>query len=216
MFRRVILMIAFAALALPLAARKRPMGAPLVRLPDKVLELTVFWLPTPAQKCANWAWAVAVEAMLKSQQVTIKQNAWVQKANYGEVCIDAAPTLEQLAKVIDGAYVLDDGRHVRLQSVYFAGAPTIPDDLIAPLRQGRPVLLYWKSRALVVRAVKYDEYVYPNGQRMFEITEMRLVDALLTGAERELTFVNGRDDPADIGGVFHVVVIEDKRQPWQR
>ena len=72
-----------AALALPLAAEKKPKGAPLMRLPDQTVELTAFWLPTPVQKCANWAWAVAVEAMLKSQQVAIKQNTWVQKANNG-------------------------------------------------------------------------------------------------------------------------------------
>lgn len=209
-------MTLLATLALPLYADKKPKTAPLMRLPNQSVELKAFWLPTPVQKCTNWAWAVAVEAMLKSQQVAIKQNDWVQKANYGEVCIDTAPALEALAKVIDGAYVLDDGRHVRLESRYILGAPTIPDDLIAPLRQGLPVLLFWKSRALVVRAATYDEYIYPNGQRMFQIKELKLVDPLLTGKQRELSFVNGRDDPADIGGVFHVVVVPEKQFPWQR
>jgi hypothetical protein len=215
MILRIATYLAIAVLALPLAAGKKPKGAPLMRLPDQTVELTAFWLPTPVQKCTNWAWAVAVEAMLKTQQVTIKQNAWVMKAsNMGEVCIEVAPTLERLAKVIDGDYVLDDGRHVRLESRYLSGAPTVPDDLIAPLRQGRPVLLFWKSRALVVRSVTYDEYVYPNGQRMFEIKEMKLVDPLLTGKQRELSFVNGRDNAGDIGGTFHVVVIPEKKQTW--
>ncbi len=214
MFRRYLIVTLCAALALPLYSEKKPKGAPLMRLPDQTVELTAFWLPTPVQKCTNWAWAVAVEAMLKSQQVTIKQNAWVQKANYGEVCIDTAPSMAALAKVIDGAYVLDDGRHVRLESRYISGAPTIPDDLIAPLRLGHPVLLFWKSRALVVRAAIYDEYIYPNGQRMFQIKEIKLVDPLLTGKLREFSFVNGRDDPAEIGGIFHVVVIPDQQQKW--
>jgi hypothetical protein len=216
MFPRLLIFLLLAALALPLYSDKKPKGAPLMRLPDQTVELTAFWLPTPVQKCTNWAWAVAVEAMLKSQQVAIKQNVWVQKANYGEVCIDTVPALEALAKVIDGAYVLDDGRHVRLESRYISGAPTIPDDLIAPLRLGHPVLLFWKSRALVVRAATYDEYIYPNGQRMFQIKEMKLVDPLLTGKQREFSFVNGRDDPAEIGGVFHVVVVPEKQFPWQR
>lgn len=216
MFRRAIFGFVLLACALPLAADKKPKGAPLMRLPDQTVELAAFWLPTPVQKCTNWAWAVAVEAMLKSQQVAIKQNDWVQKANYGEVCIDAVPKLEALAKVIDGAYVLDDGRHVRLESRYISGAPTIPDDLIAPLRQGLPVLLFWKSRALVVRAATYDEYIYPNGQRMFQIKELKLVDPLLTGKQREFSFLNGRDDPADIGGIFHVIVVPEKQFPWQR
>ncbi len=213
--RRLLILTLLGALALPLWAGKKT-GAPLMRFKDKTVELTAFWLPTPAQKCTNWAWAAAIEAMLRSQQVTIKQNAWVQKANYGEVCIDAAPTVEALAKVIDGPYVLDDGRHVRLESRYIAGVPTAPDDLIAPLRQGQPVLLFWKSRALVVRAVTYDEYIYPNGQRMFQIKEMKLVDPLLTGKEREASFVNGRDNPSEISGVFRVVVVEEKRFQWQR
>ncbi len=211
---RAIIISILVLLALPMAAGKKPNGAPLVRLADQSVELKAFWLPTPAQKCTNWAWAVAVEAMLKAQQVSIRQNDWVMKADRGELCIDTPPTLERLTKVIDGNYVVDDGRHVRLQSHYTAGAPTAPDDLVAPLRQGRPVLMFWKSRALVVRAVTYDEYVYPNGQRMFQIKELKLVDPLLSGKEREVSFINGRDDAGEIGGMFQVEVIPEKVQRW--
>jgi hypothetical protein len=214
MFRRALILCSLLALALPLAAGKKSTGASLVRLPEQTAELKALWLPTPVQKCTNWAWAAAVEAMLKSQQVTIKQNAWVVKADLGEVCIDAAPTMEKLARVVEGAYVLDDGRHVRLQARYVSGAPRLPDDLILPVRQGRPVLLFWRSRALVVRAVVYDEYIYPNNQRLFQIKEIRLVDPLLTGKQREVSFVNGRDDPGELGGIFLVVVIPDKVQSW--
>ena len=214
MFRRALILCVLLALALPLAAGNKSKGAPLVRLPEQTAELKALWLPTPVQKCTNWAWAAAVEAMLRSQQVTMKQNAWVAKADLGEVCVDAVPTMEKLARVVEGAYVLDDGRHVRLQALYISGAPRVPDDLILPLRQGRVVLLFWRSRALVVRAVVYDEYIYPNNQRMFQIKEIRLVDPLLTGKQREVSFVNGRDDPAEIGGMFHVVVIPDKQQAW--
>jgi hypothetical protein len=35
-----------------------------VRLQDQIAELNALWLPTPAQKCTNWAWAAVVEAML--------------------------------------------------------------------------------------------------------------------------------------------------------
>ncbi len=216
MLRRVGVIALVVACVLPIRADNKPKGAPLVKLPDNVVELKAFWLPTPAQKCTNWAWAVAIEAMLKAQQVTLKQNFWVQKADYGELCIDRAPTLERLAKVIDGEYILEDGRKVRLQSRYITGAPTIPDDVIAPLRQGRPVLLFWNSRALVLRAAVYDEYIYPNGQRMFQIKEMKLVDPLLTGKAREVSFVNGRDNADDIGGVFQVDVIRKEEMQWTR
>jgi hypothetical protein len=216
MFPRPLIFCILLALVLPLAAGNKTKGAPLLRLPEQTAELKALWLPTPVQKCTNWAWAAAVEAMLRSQQVTIKQNSWVAKADLGEVCIEAAPTMEKLARVVEGAYVLDDGRHVRLQARYISGAPRIPDDLIMPVRQGRPVLLFWKARALVVRAVVYDEYIYPNNQRLFQIKEIRLVDPLLTGKEREVSFVNGRDDPAEIGGIFHVVVIPEDPMPWKK
>lgn len=212
MIRRIVLLALIAAL--PLVAGNKPKGAPLVRLADQRVELKAFWMPTPAQKCANWAWAAVVEAMLRAQQVTIRQNAWVQKANYGEVCIETAPTVEALARVIDGSYVLDDGRHVRLQSRYIVGAPTAPDDLIISLRRGRPLLMFWKSRAFVVHAVVYDEYVYPNGQRMFQIKEIKLLDPLLSGKQREVSFVNGHDNPGEVGGVFRVEVVPDKQQKW--
>ncbi len=214
MMRKIVLACVLFTAAIAAGGDKKPQGAQLVKLADKTVELKVFWLPTPVQKCTNWAWAVAVEAMLKAQQVTLKQNYWVSKANLGEVCVDDAPTMEGLAKVVNGEYVLDDGRHVRLKSAYVSGAPTIPDDLIAPLRDGRPVLLFWKSRPLVVRAATYDEYIYPNGQRMFQIKEMKLVDPLRTGKQREVSFVNGRDDPGEIDGVFQVVVIPEKKQTW--
>ena len=213
MFGRAIILLVL--IALPLAAGKKPLNtAPLVRLQDKHVELSFFWLPTPMQKCTNWAWAVALEAMLRAQQVTIKQNAWVQKAHFGELCIDDAISLEALAKLVDGPYILDDGRHVRLQSRIISGAPSIPDDLIAPLALGRPVLMFWKSRPLVVRAVTYDEYIYPNGQRMFQIKQMTLVDPLLTGKDREVSFENGRDDPADLAGAFLVDVVTETRPNW--
>ncbi len=216
MARRIVFGCILLAAVLAQAGDKKPQGAQLVKQPDKTVELKAFWLPTPVQKCTNWAWAVAVEAMLKSQQVTMKQNYWVMKANLGELCIDTPPTLEQLTKLVNGEYVLDDGRKVRLESHTIAGAPQIADDLIAPLRQGRPVLLFWKARALVVRAATYDEYIYPNGQRMFQIKEIRLVDPLLTGKEREISFVNGRDDADEIVGLFHVEVIPQEAMKWTR
>jgi len=198
------------------SAGKKPKGAPLARLPERAVEIARLALPAPAQPCQNWAWAVAVEVMLQAQAVLLKQNFWVQKVNGSEICWDAPPALEGLARAIDGRYVLDDGRRIRLQSRYYQGAPTTPDDVIAPLRQGTPLLVFWKGRALVLRAVVYDEYIYPNGQRMFEIREMKLLDPLAPAKQRETSFVNGRDDPAGISGVFQVTVIPEKTMPWQR
>lgn len=204
-------------LTLPAGAGKKSKGGiPLVRLPDKSAEIANVTLSKPAQSCQNWAWAVAVEAILEAQKVPLKQNFWVQKVNGSEICVDVLPAPELLARAIDGPYVLDDGSKVRLESRYFAGPPAAPDDLIAPLRQGMPLLLFWKGRALLLRAVVYDEYVYPNGQHTFEIREIKFLDPLAPAKQPDVSFVNGRDDPADISGVLQVTVIPETPMPWQR
>ncbi|MGI9103236.1 MAG: hypothetical protein ACR2IF_12435 [Terriglobales bacterium] len=203
-------------LTLPLVAGKKPSAVPLMKLPPKTAEVAALALPPLGQKCANWAWASELEVMLKGQQVSLNQNYWVQKANGGEVCVETLPSLEDLTRLVDGAYVLDDGRKVRLVSKAIDGAPGIPDDVIGPLREGRPLLMFWKGRALAVRAVVYDEYIYPNGQRMFQIREMKMVDPLLPGKDGELGFVTGRDDASQITGIYRVVVEPVKTQPWQR
>lgn len=202
--------------AIPGSAGKKPKGAPLARLPNRSAEIADLALPNPAQKCQNWAWAAVVEAILQAQQVPLKQNFWVQKVNGSEICVEALPTPQALGRAIDGRYVLDDGRKMRLQSRYFGGAPTTPDDVIAPLRQGTPLLLFWNERAFLLRAVVYDEYIYPNGQRMFQIMEMKLLDPLAPPRQREVSFVNGRDDPAEILGILQVTVIPEDPMPWQR
>ncbi len=203
-------------LTAPASAGKKPKGAPLARLPGQSAEIAKLAVSNPAQKCQNWAWAVAIETMLQAQKVPLKQNFWVQKVNGSEICVDGLPALEVLAHAISGRYVLEDGRKVRLESSYMSGAPTTPDDLIAPLRQGKPLLLFWKAHAFVLCAVVYDEYIYPNGQRMFQIQEMKLLDPLAPAKQRELSFVNGRDDPAEILGIFQVTAIPEEPMPWQR
>jgi hypothetical protein len=201
-------------LVLPAMAGKKKV-APLVHLPPQTVELAALKLAAPAQKCTNYAWAVAVEAMLRAQDVALDQHFWVQKANGGELCIEPLPALDGLATVINGTYVLNDGRKVRVETRVRSGAP-LPDDTIPPLRRNHPVLVFWRSRAYVLKAATYDEYIYPNAQRMFQIREMKLVDPLLRGPDAETTFVNGRDDPAEITGVVSIRVEPITPMSWQR
>jgi hypothetical protein len=197
------------------AADKKPRGVPLTRLAGKTAEIADAAMPAPAQSCENWGWAVTIETMLKAQKVPLKQNFWVQKVSGSEICVDAPPAPDVLVHAINGHYVLDDGRKVRLESRYSAGPPTTPDDLIGPVLRGVPLLLSWKGRALLLRAVVYDEYIYPNGQRMFEIREMKLLDPLTPAKHREVSFVNGSDDPAEIAGVLQVIVIPEDPMFWR-
>ncbi len=209
--RCAVLVILF---ALPAAGQKTK-GAPLVHLPPQTVAVSDLTLARPAQKCTNYAWAVAVEAMLRAQQVALDQHFWVDKANGGELCIEPVPSLEALARIINGTYILNDGRKVRLETRVRSGAP-LPDDAISPLRRNHPLLLFWKGRAYVLRAATYDEYIYPNAQRMFQIREMALVDPLLHGKDAEVTFENGRDDPAEITGVVSITATPITSMPWQR
>lgn len=213
MLRRVLILALL--LAVPLAAGKKPKGTPLAKLPDQTAEIPDFNLPAAAQPCTNYAWAVAVETMLRAQNVPLDQHYWVQKANGGELCIDPAPDLDRLTRALNGIYTLNDGRKVKLETQVILGAPTIPDDAIAPLKHGMPLLVFWKSRAYVLRGAIYDEYIYPNGQRMYQVRELKLLDPLAPPKQREVSFVNGIDDPADIAALVFVTVSNITTQPWQ-
>lgn len=196
-FRSVVAVL---LLTLPLSAQKNK-GAPIYKLPQKTAAIEDVKLSTPAQPCLNYAWAVVVEAILKAQQVPLDQHFWVQKISGGELCIDPMPDFERLSRSLTGTFTLDDGRKFTLEAQINPGAPSSVDQTIAPLTKGQPLLIFWKSRAYLLRGAVYDEYIYPNGQFMHQIREMQLLDPLGKGKERELTFVNGTDDPADIQGV---------------
>src|SRR5215471_6549324 len=73
------------------------------------------------------------------------QNFWVMRLNYGEVCSDQTPSMELLAKVVNQEFVLDDGRHVRLELQFKPGAPTYVDDLLARLRHEQAAILLWRG-----------------------------------------------------------------------
>lgn len=202
MFRRAIIVALF--FALPLSAAKKPKGVPMARLPGQKAEVPNLVLPSPAQKCNNYAWAVAVATMLKLQDVPLDQNFWVERANGGDLCIDPLPTLERLSKVIDGRYALDDGRKVQLETRIIDGAPTVPDEALAPLKHGMPLLVFWNSRAYVLQGAVYDEFIYPNGQRMYLIRELKMIDLLAPEKERDVSFVNGTDDTSAISAMIFV------------
>ena len=212
MFARAVIAVILASA--PCVAQKK--GAPIYKLPQKTVVMEDLKIATPAQPCTNYAVAVAIEAMLKLQQVPLDQHFWVQRLNGGELCVDALPDLDRLTRLVAGAYTLDDGRKINLEVQAIAGSPTSPDQAIGPLSKNLPMLLFWKSRAFVLRGIVYDEYFYPNGQRMYQIRELKMFDPLASAKEREVSFVNGTDDPAEITGLVFVSAAAAPSLPWIR
>ena len=205
---RLRLMIGVLLLVLPLCAQKKNKGAPIYKLPQKTAAVEDVKLSTPAQPCLNYAWAVVAEAILKTQQLPLDQHFWVQKVSGGELCIDPMPDFDRLSRSLAGTYTLDDGRKFSVVAQITAGAPSSVDETIAPLTKGIPLLVFWKSRAYLLRGAIYDEYIYPNGQFMHQIRELKLIDPLAKVKEREVSFVNGTDDPADIDAVVFLTATQ--------
>ena len=214
LFRAFVVVLLIIAVSAPSPAAKKKKGIPLLVNPAVTAELTSPPAGGVAQKCENWAWAGGVEAILRSQGVPLDQHYWVQKSDGGEICLESLAPLEQIARVLNGEYVLDDGRKVRLEARYTVGSPVNLDSIILGLRGGRPALAVWKGHAYIVYGVMYDEYVAPTGNRYFDIRELKLVDPFFEDEGRLVSFLKDRDDTADLGGTFEVTATPIKLTDW--
>ena len=201
MFGRIsILAIVFCCSSLAFAGKKH--GLSLTKLPTATAEIKSLSIPTAKQKCPNWAWAVTVEMMLARQGVDIKQTDWIMKANGGELCIESTPVLEDVKRVVTGNYVQPDGSKIHISGIVTKGATDV-GYLVGSLREERPLLILYGGRVLVLQSMIYDEYIYPNNQRMFDVVKMTLVDPL-GGAP--VVYEKTNDDPMLVEGIFEVRV----------
>jgi len=215
------------ALALPLCAgpfsfilfwRKGQMkGESRMLRPDQKVEIKDLVSTAPArQKCENWAWAASLETILQTQKVPLPQSYWVLKADGGEVCKDGSASLSSLRKLINGVYILEDGRKVRLEATTVAGAPEEMDAMIDAPRTGRPLMLLWKGHAYLYRGMVYDEMLAPTGQRWFFVKQLELLDPFGDGPEKQAaTYNRDQDDPNDIAGMVDVVATAVEGTDWQ-
>src|SRR5215813_11996567 len=201
MLFRVLLTITVATSLL--YAGDKPKGASLVKLPTATAEVKGLEVPRPKQACPNWAWAALLELMLAERDFDLKQTYWVLKAFPGELCVESPVNLDYIRDTVKGDYVLMDGRHVHLSGVVTKGAPTDVGYLIANLREGHPLMLLWRGRPVLLQSIDYDEYVYPNDQRMFEALKLTMIDPL---DDKPVVFEKGTDAMSDLGGVFEVRV----------
>jgi hypothetical protein len=159
-------------------------------------------LITAKQSCENWAVAAGLETMLQRQNVALDQNFWVMRMNGGELCLSDLPTIEALTQTVNKEFVLDDGRHVRLEIHFTPGPPVSIDPIIAGLKLQHATLMLWRGHPYYLTGLTYDERIGRDGTRFFEVKEIRLANtfAKLPG----VTFEKGRDDPGEIQGILSV------------
>ncbi len=173
--------------------------------PDQTADLAAETkLNTAKQNCGNWAMAAGLETMLQQQNVSLDQSFWIMRLNGGELCVDDPPTIDALKLVVNRDFVLDDGRHVRLEIHFEPGPPANVDPVIAGLKSQKVTLMLWRGHPYYLIGMTYDERIGRDGTRFFEVKEIRLANtyAKLPG----VTFQKGRDDPAEIQGILSVNV----------
>ena len=170
----------------------------------------------PAQKaCANYAWAAAAETILKYQNVFLKQVDFVVKANGGAVCLTQVNDFDRAVKAISGDYALDDGRKIHVNAEYLAyppgntlgGISLTLEPIALALKNRIPVMLMYSGRPLLLYGVIYDENTESSGRKTFPIKELWMMDPQLYGKPAaKVSFVNGKDDPAQIQGMMSILV----------
>ena len=194
-----------ALLALSLQAADKKLQDYYVK-PDQIVDLASdVKLVTAKQDCENWALAAGVETMLAKQNVALDQNFWVMRMSGGELCLDKLPSVETLAREVNKEFVLDDGRHVRLEAHFVSGAPVNVDALIAGLKLQQVSLLLWQGHPYYLTGITYDEHIGADGTRYFTVKELRLANTF--AKQPGATFQKGRDNPEDIGGILSVAVL---------
>jgi hypothetical protein len=195
----------FLLLTLSLGAAGQKQGQRYYLKPDQTADLAEETkLSTAQQSCENWAIAAGLETMLQKQGVALDQSFWVMRLNGGELCLAEMPTIDALKLMVNRDFVLDDGRHVRLEIRLEPGPPVNVDPVIAGLKLQQVSLLLWHGHPYYLTGVTYDERLGRDGTRFFEVKEIRLANTYpkLPG----VTFQKGRDDPAEIQGILSVSV----------
>src|SRR5258707_4572576 len=173
--------------------------------PDQTADLAAETkLGTAKQSCENWGVAAGIETMLQRQNVALNQSFWVMRLNGGRLCLEQILAIEVLRSVVNRDFVLDDGRHVRLEIHFDPGPRVNVDPVIAGLKLQQVTLLLWRGHPYYLTGVTYDERIGRDGTRFFEVKEIRLANTYpkLPG----VTFQKGRDDPAEIQGILSVSV----------
>jgi hypothetical protein len=202
---RRLLQAAILLLPLSLPAADRKQQQQYYLKPDQTTDLTADTrVVTAKQDCENWALAAGLETLLLGKHVALDQGFWIMRLNGGELCVNDLPAMDALARVVNREFVLDDGRHVRLELHFVPGPPVSVDGVIAGLKLQQVSLLLWRGHPYYLTGITYDERIGRDGTRLFEVKELRLANTF--AGKPAVTFQKGRDNPEEIGGVLSVSV----------
>jgi hypothetical protein len=215
MRKLITIVLVSLAMTLPLGAAKRKNQFAMQKIPDQWVELAHVSDVVAEQPCGNWAWAAAMESILRRQKVELDQRYWVMKLNGGLRCLPSAGSFEDLKRKIDGEYVLADHRHVRIEINYRESLPETTDGLILPMAHGRPYMIWWKGEPYLVKGATWDEFIYQTGQKLVEIKTLKLVNPLERGEKRNVVFDRTADDTHDLSATFDAVVTELDFDPFE-
>ncbi len=187
----------------------------LQEIPNQKVEVHDVPSVLASQKCENFAWASDVEAVLRKQNIPLDQHFWADKIYGGALCLPSAGSFRDLKGFIDGDYVLPDGRHVHLEASYLNSTPNQTEQILGPLTQQRPILLYWRDHAYLLVGAHWDAYVYPTGQRDIRITQLTLEDPYEQGKDRIVEFDPTKQNLSELGGIFEVQATVIDKDPWK-
>ncbi len=161
------------------------------------------------KSCGHYELAAAVQAIAAKAGVNIPQQAIAERV-YGTG--DCGPVGEPgaLASKLSGSYRLDDGTSFSIAASYNGGGPGTADTVIAPLAQGRPYIMFWKKRPMVVvgagfnRVDKSGNLVAYNDMNSYPVIQViRMLDPK-GGGTRE--WRRGTDNIGDLHGTMLVTV----------
>lgn len=165
------------------------------------------------QPCDNWAMAAAIEMMLAKQQVALDQRHWVMKNNGGLTCVPGV-SYEAWQRAIEGEYVLDGPKRVRLSVRFTNALPPTTDAFLLPMAYGRAYVILWRGKPYIVTGATWDEFIYRTGQKLSIIKVLALIDPTQKGEQRAVEFSREKEKTSDLGGIFEVVAEDLTTHPW--
>src|SRR3954464_9636504 len=106
-----------------------------------------------AESCDSDAWAVGVDAMMRSWEVSLGKKFWAERLFQG-LCMSPV-NFADAGKQIGGDYVLDDGKKIRVKADVALHDFPSPTLIVNAVRESHPFLVSWKNQAMVVTFIDY-------------------------------------------------------------